>query len=170
MHNLIPTVGQVLEALRDEFVYPEVEPLGGRVSTVEHRPGADVALDGLFEGDCDGLVWANVLRAFRTTAWPSESENLTPCQGVPAALIQLGAARCVATLDDNGYAPDANAMEHDALVGLDDAQRLDRAACIAAARAEEHGFILSSTRSGIEPIGPQGGVLAWVVTLNVQLA
>lgn len=137
MRGIIPVTGQVIEALRDQFVDPVSPPLGGVVPEVEHRPGMDVALDGLFVGDCPGLVWTNVIRLFRTDQFPAESDTIAPCLGTPAAIIQVGAARCVGTVDAQGYPPPAERMEHDALVGLDDAARLERALCLAARRLED---------------------------------
>ncbi|MDO4610969.1 hypothetical protein [Corynebacterium sp.] len=169
MRALLPTVGTVIEALRGEFVDATPPPLGGAVREIEHRPGADVALDGLFDDGCPGLVWANVTRIYRTSEFPQEMFG-EPCRGPQAAVIQVGAARCVATIDDRGFAPTAEAMEHDALVGLDDAHRLERAVCLAARWAEDRGLIDAAVWSPLEPIGPQGGALAWVMTLTVLLA
>lgn len=170
MHSVIPTVGQVIEAMREVFIDTEHEPLGGKMLTIEHRPGADVALDGLFVGNCPGLAWANVLRLYRTDSFPAESDSVTPCRGTKAAIIQVGAARCVATVDRHGRPPSAAAMEHDALVGLDDAHRLEVALCRAAKRCEDLGLVNGATWSAVEPIGPSGGALAWVSSMTVQLA
>lgn len=139
------------------------------MTTIEHRPGTDVALDGLFVGDCVGLAWVNVIRMFRTTEFPAESDRLAPCTGSPAVTIQVGAARCVATVDDQGYPPTAEAMEHDALVGLDDAHRLEVALCRASKACDDLNLTHAATWSAVEPIGPSGGVLAWVATITFQL-
>lgn len=168
MRNLTPVVGEVLEALRAEFSDPDRPPLGGAVPQIEHRPGADVALDGLFVGDCPGLVWVNVIRVYRTRNFPTE-EELPTCNGQLAALIQVGAARCVSTVDSRGYPPTAEAMEHDALVGLDDVARLERAVCRAVGSADDRGVLLQATWSASEPHGPEGGALAWTKTINAQL-
>ena len=169
MRKLVPVVGEVVEALRTQFSDPDRPPLGGVVPEVEHRPGADVALDGLWVGDCPGLVWVNVIRVFRSADFPAETDEAT-CRGQLAALIQVGAARCVGVVDNHGYPPTAERMEHDALVGLDDAARLERAVCAAAKAADDRGLILQSTWGASEPHGPQGGALAWTKTMTVQLA
>lgn len=170
MRNIIPVTGQVIEAMRGVFIDSDSPPLGGAMETIEHRPGADVALDGLFFGDCPGLAWVNVIRMFRTDAFPAESNRLSPCTGAPAVILQAGASRRVSTVDNHGYPPTAEAMEHDALVGLDDAHRLELALCRAARRCDDLGLIHSATWSAIEPIGPQGGTLSWVATLTMQIA
>ena len=170
MRALIPVVGQVIEALRAEFTNPDNVPLGGTVPAIEHRPGADIALDGLWSADCAGIVWANVIRIYRTNMFPSETDIAVPCNGSPVVSIQVGAARCVATVDDNGDPPPPHAMEHDALVGLDDATRLERALCAAVTACDDRDLIIQGTWTATDPIGPQGGALAWVKTLTVELA
>ena len=164
--NPIPFIGQVIEALREEFVYGT--PLGGAVKAVEHRPGADIALDGLFDDGCAGIVWVNLIRLFRTTSFPAEEEHVA-CRGALAAVVQIGAARCVATLDDAGFPPSPEDSEHDALVGIDDALRLERAACRAVRLSEDLNLIHGAVWSASEPIGPSGGALAWVKTITVHL-
>lgn len=168
MRGVTPVVGQLIEELREEFCAP-AKPLGGPVATIEHRPGADIALDGLWADNCSGLVWVNVLRIARTKNFPEEDLSGTPCMGQRMVTVQVGAARCVSTVDDYGAPPTADAMGHDALVGLDDATRLERAVCKAAKRLEERGVTLAAVWSPLEPTGPTGGALAWILTLTVQL-
>lgn len=166
--SIIPVVGQVIEALRHEFCDPDHAPLGGTVPHIEHRPGADVALDGLWADGCPGIVWANVIRMYRSNSFPQETTDAVPCQGNNTLVIQVGAARCCATLDDHGEPPPPEAMEHDALVGLDDAARLERALCRAVTTCDDRGLMIQATWSATDPIGPQGGALAWVKTLTIQ--
>lgn len=164
--GIIPVTGQVLEALREKFVDTEHAPLGGVVDRVEHRPGMDIALDNLSTGECSAIVWANVQRIFPCVEFPDESPG-QGC-GMTAATIQVGAARCVSVVSEYG-APTPDEMEHEALVGLDDAYRLDRAAGESMLACEERGLITQHEKTGLEPVGPQGGVLAWVMQLTVQL-
>lgn len=171
MNKTVAVVGQVIEAMRSQFTSDAATaPLGGVVPTIEHRPGADVALDGLQYEDCTGIVWVNVLRMYRTTVWPNEDDGgIHPCHGALAVVIQVGAARCVSTVDAQGYPPPPDAMEHDALVGLDDADRLEKALCIASREIDRLNLANGTVVGSSEPIGPQGGILAWVKTINVQL-
>lgn len=169
VRGVVPVVGTLLEALREEFCNPEKPPLGGVTEQPQHRPGADVALDGLWASDCQGLSWVNVLRLYRTTSFPSERDESRPCGGARVAVIQVGAARCAATLDDQGNPPAAADMEHDALAGLDDANRLERAICRARKWCQERELVTDDVWTGAEPIGPSGGALAWVQTWTVQL-
>lgn len=169
MSTMLPVVGQVIEALRAQFCDPEDAPLGGAVPTIEHRPGADVALDGLFQPGCPGIVWANVIRIARSRDFPNEDEVATPCRGLRIVVIQVGAARCAATVDDHGYPPTPEQMEADALVGLDDAERLERALCLAWTRIDDRNLGHQAAWTATDPIGPQGGVLAWTKTITIQL-
>lgn len=170
MATPVEVVGTIIEAMRTQFTSDAAtEPLGGAVPTIEHRPGADVALDGLEYENCAGIVWVNVLRMFRTTEWPQESDSMSACRGTLAVVVQVGAARCVSTVDSSGFPPTPEDMERDALVGLDDAVRLERALCIAARWLEQRGIGNGSVVGSSEPYGPAGGVLAWTKTLNVQL-
>lgn len=169
MRGVTPVVGELIEALRGEFCAPS-QPLGGPVTEIEHRPGADIALDGLFTDGCSGLVWVNVLRLYRTTRFPDEDPGLSPCVGQRAMVVQIGAARCVGVLDDYGNPPSPDRMGHDALVGLDDAARLERAACRAINNLDERGVIVQAAWSATEPTGPEGGALAWTLSITMQLA
>lgn len=169
MHTLAPSTGHIIEQLRAVFCNEDAPPLGGTVAEIEHRPGSDVALDGLMDGNCPGIVWVNCHRIYTTTEFPAETDNPRPCTGQTAAVIQIGAARCCATVDDRGYPPAAAQMEQDALVGLDDAHRLKVAACKAIRQARDLDLIDDAVQSALEPYGPQGGILAWTLNLSVLL-
>lgn len=173
MHALIPVVGQFLEALRREFVDADPAPLGGTVTAVEHRPGELVALDALADevgGPCSGQVWVNVLRVWRSVSFPTVSAESSSCRAPVTMELQVGAARRVCTVDDAGYPPTVDAMGHDALVGLDDATRIDRAVCLALRAGDDRGLITQSVVAPIEPVGPQGGILAWTTVVTIQLS
>lgn len=169
MRNIIPVVGEIIEALRDQFGDPDNPPVGGLVTDIEHRPGAEVALDGLWVEGCPGLVWVNVIRMFRSKDFPNESEEAV-CSGQPAVIVEVGAARKVSTVDDLGYPPTSADMEQDSLTGLDDAQRIERAVCRAAKRCNDRGLTLQATWGASEPHGPMGGALAWTKPMTLQLA
>jgi hypothetical protein len=171
MKSFVPVVGMFMEAMREVFCDSDKPPLGGAASFVEHRPGADVPLDRLW-GDareCEVMVFVNVIRIYRSNDFPGETEEIRPCGGERHAVIQLGVARCVSTMEEDGSAPSTEVLEREALVGLDDADRLEAALCIAVKRAEHLGLINQSVWSGVEPNGPAGGALAWTCTVTVQL-
>lgn len=166
-------VGEMLEALRARFTDAEQPPLAGRVPAgrVQHRGGAQVALDG-FGGDdgCDALVWINLLRTWRTNEFPVESQSPVECTATRAALFQVGVARCVSTVDDQGWLPSADVLDQEALALLDDAHRLDRAVCQAARRlVHDREVALAYSLGPGEPIGPEGGLVTWVQTVTFQI-
>lgn len=173
MRALIPVVGQFIEALRSQFVEADPVPLGGAVTEVEHRPGELVALDALADevgGPCSGQVWVNVLRVWRSESFPTVSAESSSCRSPVTIDLQVGAARRVCTVDDGGYPPSADAMGHDALVGLDDTARIDRAVCLALRACDDCGLTIQSVVAPIEPVGPQGGILAWTTVVTIQLS
>lgn len=170
MHPVVPVVGALVEALRGRFVESVKPPIGGRVAAVEHRPGVDVTLDGLWAEGCSGLVWVNVVSLFRSMAFPEVSQDPSPCGGVRCATVQVGAARCVSMVDESGYPPSVADMEHDAVVGLDDAARLEAAVCEAVRVCRGRGVVSAAVQSPVEPVGPEGGVLAWIMTVTVEFA
>lgn len=172
--KVVPVVGTLMEALREAFTDPEHPPLGGVTSQPEHRPGADVPLDRLWGGDgsreCDSMVFVNVLRLYRSTDFPAETETIRPCRGMLHAQVQVGVARCVSTMDDLGAPPDPEVLEHEALVGLDDAARLEAAVCRAVKRCDDRELINQAVWTGLDPSGPEGGAMAWTCTVTFQLA
>lgn len=167
----VVVVSEVLEALRERFVDPEVPPLAGLVAAgrVQHRGGAAIALDGFGGDDCEGLVWVNVLRMYRTNEFPGESSSSTPCGSSRAIHLQVGVARCVATIDDHGNFPSQDELESEALALIDDAARLDTALCKASRLLEDREVIAAYTLHSGEPIGPEGGLVSWVQTASYQL-
>lgn len=171
MKSVVPAVGCFIEAMREVFCNPDKPPLGGAAEVVEHRPGADVPLDRLWGDDpeCGVMVFVNVIRIYRSNEFPGETEEIRPCGGQRHAVIQLGVARCVSTMGEDGSIPGADVLEGEALVGLDDADRLEAAVCMAVRQAESRGVVNQSVWTGVEPSGPAGGALAWTCTVTVQL-
>jgi len=172
--KIVPVVGTLLEEMRAVFTDAEHPPLGGVTAPPEHRPGADIPLDRLWGGDgtreCDSMAFVNVLRIYRGLDFPGESEAIRPCGGMLHAQIQVGVARCVSTMDEMGTPPPAEVLEREALVGLDDAARLEAAVCRAMRRCNERELINQSVWTGLEPNGPEGGAMAWTCTVTVQLS
>lgn len=170
MSKTVSLVGTVLEELRATFCNEERPPLGGVTAPPEHRPGGDVALDGLWNEGCQGLAFVNVLQMYRTPEFPNEVPTASPCRHPLTVVLQVGVARCVATVDDHGAAPPADDMERDALIGIDDAERLERAMCRALKRADERGIMVQGQAAGVQPTGPAGGALAWTMNATIQLS
>ena len=169
----IAFVGEVIEAMRGQFVTPEEgydPPRGGLVSRVEHRGGLLVALDRMWpESGCEAMAWVNVLRRWTSTSFPQQVPP-DACGGFRVLHLQAGVARCATTITDQGLLPTAEEEEAQALTLLDDADRLHLALCDAARRASDRGIIDAWTMNEWEPIGPEGGVVAGQQTITVQLS
>ena len=172
-YTTIAFVGEVIEAMRGQFVTPEEgydPPRGGLVSRVEHRGGLLVALDRMWpESGCEAMAWVNVLRRWTSTTFPQQSPP-DACGGFRVLHLQAGVARCATTITDQGLLPTAEEEEAQALTLLDDADRLHLALCDAARRASDRGIIDAWTMNEWEPIGPEGGVVAGQQTITVQLS
>lgn len=163
----LAVVGCLLEGLREFFV--DQTPLGGRSGRPQHRGGINVPIDGLTGEGCEAVVWANVLRRFRTREFPNEALDSAPCAGSRAVVVQVGAARCAVGFDDAGYPPTPDELEREALVVLDDANRLEWAVCRATQLADDRELISGSALGAWEPVGPEGGIVAGVLTVTYQL-
>jgi len=171
MSKVVPAVGCFIEAMQDVFCDEAKPPLGGVAPCVEHRPGAEVPLDRFWgeHPQCKVMAFVNVIRIYRSNDFPGESEEIRPCGGQRHAVLQLGIARCVSTVRSDGSAPPPEVLEEEALVGLDDADRLEVAVCRAVRAAEQRGVINQAVWSGVDPSGPMGGALAWTSTVTIQL-
>ena len=173
----------------------KVAPIGGWIGRPQHRPGAQVAMDMVAadleqqpftnpqspviprilqrprpgEPPCKTLLWVNVLRRYRTRNFPVEDAS-AGCGGALCVVVQVGAARCAAVLDEYGNPPDAAVMEREALMLLDDADRLEAALCRAAGDLESGGLVNQTVIGGWEPIGPMGGITSGVMTAWFEIA
>lgn len=175
MSRLIPLMAHVMEGMRYYFdTDGSGKPVGGFTGPVQHRGGLLIPLDGFPESpsddDCATQAFVNVLRQWRTTSFPTEVGEVTPCGGSRAVLIQMGVARCSMAMDDDGNPPPPARLEHEALALLDDADRLYAAACRATKNADDEDLIQGSVIHAWEPVGPQGGILTGLLTVSYELA
>lgn len=163
-------IAEVMAQLRVQF--HEGTPLGGAVpiERIQHRIGAEVVLDG-FDGndDCDALVWVSILRRYRTVDFPSEAYEIDNCRVGKAITIVVGIARCTSMMDDYGNPPDPDQVAHEAVVGIDDSSRLDAALCRAGRVLEDDGRANGFALDAAEPMGPSGGIVAWVQQASFRL-
>lgn len=178
MVNSTQATVRVTSVLQQELqrMFSEGEPFGGKIPAerVQHRVGSQVVLDGFSDvdgtGECEGLVWLTVLRRYRTSEFPVESFESGNCSQPRAVLVQLGVARCSATMTDDGGPPNPDDVHMEAIRGLDDSARLDRALCAAADLLDEQGMISGWAADAAEPVGPEGGVITWVQQAAFRLA
>jgi hypothetical protein len=164
----IAVVGCVIEAMREMFV--DRTPLGGKTVAPQHRGGMNLPIDGLNDEDCKDIPIVSVLRKYTTLNFPEEADlSRGECPLPKVVLIQASVARCSKTFDEQGNPPTAEEMDHEALVLLDDAQRLDWAMCRAQQVADERGLIDNFAVGAWSPEGPDGGILAGMITATFQL-
>lgn len=122
------------------------------------------------DGDCDNatpFIWVRVVSRYKSTTFPTP--DLSGACAQNAAEIEFGVARC-SYLDDHGDV-DFDKLRTEANVSLDDSRRLEKAACLAAARMlkSDTKCANNTARELIQPVGPEGGVVGWVTSLYVQL-
>lgn len=163
-------VGCVVEAMREMFV--DRTPLGGKTVAPQHRGGMNIPVDGLAGDECAGVPIVSVLRKYPTVNFPEEAFVTArgSCPSPHAVLIQASVARCSITfVDDQGNFPSTEEMEHEALVLLDDAQRLEWAMCRANQIGEERGIVDDFALGAWTADGPDGGILAGLITATFQL-
>lgn len=160
-------------------------PYGGPTGKCQHRGGLLIPMDGFWEKGTDGdwhpfrktdepecpvLAFTNVLRMWRTTTFPAEANDVIPCGGSRAVLIQAGVARCSMAMDDQGNPPPVDVMEHEALVLEDDAERLFNVMCWVSREAKKANLIDAAVIHPWEPVGPEGGVLSGLISASFQIA
>lgn len=103
-------IGGVLDGVL-QCAYKELDPLPGWKAVV---PGSEAVLDEC----CVGQVWVRL-----TGLSPRAERN---CIVGWDASIEVGVARCVAVLDDQGVSPSAAAVSADAAQMLADMEALQR--------------------------------------------
>ena len=162
-------VGCVVEAMREFFV--DRTPLGGKTVAPQHRGGMNIPVDGLAGDDCAGVPIVSVLRKYPTVNFPEEAYVTArgACPSPKAVLIQASVARCSITFDDRGNPPTPEQTEHEALVLLDDAQRLEWAMCRANQIGDDRGIVDDFALGAWSADGPDGGILAGLITATFQL-
>lgn len=116
--------------------------------------------------DCDRpLVWVRLSRRYRTQAFPAQVVSSDSCSKPVVAVVEAGIARCAVT----DVEPSWEQYEREAEVSLDDSWRLERALCHAAESLRSSGCATNAGVDNLVPYGPEGGVIAWMGELYVQL-
>lgn len=121
-------------------------------------------------GQCkEPFLWVRVARRYRTD---KARITLTPvldtgahCGALPRVVaIEVGVARCSVAVNEKARWDD---YEMEAQRGLDDSWRLELALCRAASRLRVTRNEVAS--DVINPVGPDGGIVAWVATAYVRI-
>lgn len=117
-------------------------------------------------GDCRApFIWVRQIRRYRTRAFPTPFVGPSPCGDPVAVAFEVGVGRC-AVVDAE---PTWDQYATEAEVSMDDAWRIELALCRAASKATSDDCVTMTAIDAVVPYGPEGGVVAQVGTLFVQL-
>lgn len=164
-------VNTVMAAVREAFdPASEFPPVGGGSTTVRFFGGDGLpieAWDAHADGtDCgDPFLWVRLARRYRTTAFPTPSLAPSPCGSPVALVIEVGVGRCAVV----GAQPTWEDYETEAEISLDDSWRVELALCRAASVLTSSLRADNTAIDAVVPYGPEGGVIAWLGSLYVQL-
>ncbi|MBB3040131.1 hypothetical protein [Hoyosella altamirensis] len=169
---LLPVVGRLQESLRQVFSNSApTPPLGGgsdEVRFVAGDFGLSMSMWNLHQDDCgcgDPFLWVRIVRRYRTSQFPADQQGGAKCGTSKAATIEAGVARCAVTEPN----PCWDELDREALVSADDSWRLEAAMCRAIQCATREHLVLDHAQTPIVPVGPEGGLLAWIAQAHVQL-
>ena len=146
-------------------------PLGGGTDTVRIFAGDATPLAAwdahAAECDCNApFVWIRLARRYRSDAFPTPTVGATPCGAPVVAALEIGVGRC-AVVDAE---PSWQDYEDEALISFDDSWRIELALCRASQHiAADPDCATNTATDQVIPYGPEGGVIAWLGTLYVQL-
>lgn len=161
----------VVCALMDVFG-PEVSvvPMGGACSEVHVFAGDALPIAAwntyVDDGCTSGFLWVRLVRRYRTQNFPAPAVVDNTCGLSEVLTVEMGIARC-ALMDE---APTPQQYDEEAAISLDDSWRLSLAQCRAAALLKESECGLSTALDIVSPFGPEGGVIAWVATIHIQVS
>lgn len=149
----------------DDTVAP---PRGGGTKICRVTAGDATAMelwDAHAAGDGCGtpFLWVRVRRTYPSDNFPSPTIDTTPCTLPHVAELEVGIGRCIHIPDPT---TDWKEVAEDAANSIDDAWRLRKAACVF------RGILDPERTTGVgpvNPIGPQGGIVGWVVTLYATI-
>lgn len=168
-------VNETMNALRDVFRPDSAQPpLGGGTERVRLFAGEATplsAFDAHINGcdDCkaaEPFVWVRVARRYRSAQFPQQYVGDDGCDKPRVLALELGVARCAAVFDEDC---DWSAYESEAEVSLDDSWRVELALCRARNRMKSAHCSDQVASDAVVPVGPEGGVIAWVGMLYARI-
>lgn len=158
---------ELLAAMRLMFV--DNTPVGGTTGAVQLRAGEGIPPLDVF-GQCAPLAWIQIRARQRSATFPTPTTPQAPCTAPLLVEVVLGVARCTAAFGDaHGSPPSAAQMAAEYDAQEDDADRIDRALCIAARAADDADITLSWAPGPIEVTGPEGATIAVTATATFHL-
>lgn len=145
-------------------------PLGGGTDIVRVFTGDSIPIDAFdaHQNDvgCDiPFLWVRLVRRYRTSQFPTPFVGPAPCNLPVALAVEVGVGRC----SFSGAEPDWEYFENLAEIGLDDSWRIELALCRASALIQEADVSTNTAVDAVVPFGPDGGVVAWLGTMYVQI-
>lgn len=151
------TVYPTMIRLRDCLCAELAASGGPELCSCELMPGAG---EGFIDiGDCDegGTAWVRLLGVFRSSRLPEQDVTSPSEQTFLAAQLEVGVARFIHVVDEDGTAPDAVDQHMDVRLLLSDMAAMERAivCCFGETEdREEIDFVLG----GYLPLSGVGGV------------
>ncbi len=178
----------VIKVLRDVFKQEnsDLPPIGGGSTRVRFMAGDATPLSAwdAHVADCEcaePFLWVRLMRRywvnternrFGATSFPAPFIGDAPCDLAQVVALEIGVGRCASTTDPSscGWTD----YEKDAEISLDDSWRIGLACCVASKRLTKmdglDGACATRVAAGeVVPFGPEGGILAWMGTLLVQI-
>jgi hypothetical protein len=114
---------------------------------------------------CEGMLYVNIVRTFRSENFPLEDATWTPCRSNPLAVEMLvGVIRCSPMPDDRGNLPKADDITTTSRSVLDDAQTVYR--CLNGWGCDEDR---ASVLTGQTMLADQGGCIGVETRILVEL-
>jgi hypothetical protein len=141
-------------------------PEGGGSTVVRVIAGDAVALE-LWDAHAVGsnctepFLWVRIRRRFRSERFPSPTIDITDCTLPEVVELEIGIGRCTRVSE----VVDWKQQAAEAVVALDDSWRLSMASCLFRDLLTNHDVGVGT----INPYGPEGGVVGWILTLFVSI-
>lgn len=155
-------------ALRDVFdPDSECPPRGGGSTKVRFLTSDDGGLP-FWDGSCkQPFLWLRVQQRYRSTTrdFPAAVVGSSVCGtgSIRVLAVELGVARCSVA---GAKTPSWDKLHEEALVGLDDSWRIEKALCVMVGRLRAKDRAVGT--DSIAPVGPEGDVVGHTGVAYVQ--
>jgi hypothetical protein len=114
---------------------------------------------------CQGMLYVNIVRMYRSEVFPVEDANWVPCRRSPLVVeLTVGVLRCAPLPDDRGNLPTASDVTAASLAVLDDAATL--AACLGKWGCEDD---IASVLTSQTMLADEGGCVGHETRLLVEV-